>query len=165
MIFKKRLLILLILPLFAFTAHKYYLSMADINYNEKEKSLQIIINVFMDDIELSLNKKYDIDLRLTTQKELKTADDYFEKYLNEYFKISVNSKKLNYTYLGKEYDGNIVFFYLEIPNVSNIKTIEVSNKVLVKDFDKQQNIIKATIGDKKKSEILTKKNDKALLKF
>ena len=67
----------------SFSAHKYYLSLTQINFSSKSKSVQIIINVFMDDIETALNKDYDIDLQLTTEKELKENDVYFEKYLNE----------------------------------------------------------------------------------
>ncbi len=37
----------------------------------------------MDDIETALNQDYSIDLQLTTEKELKGNDVYFEKYLNE----------------------------------------------------------------------------------
>jgi len=162
---KKRYLLLFILPLFAFTAHKFYLSLTDITYIEKEKSVQIIMNVFMDDIELAVNKKYNVDLQLSTKKEFKNADDYFEKYLNEFFKIKINDKQFPYKYLGKEYDGDIVYFYLEISNINQIKNIEISNKVLVKEFNNQQNIVKVTVGKGKQSEILTKKNDTVLLKF
>jgi uncharacterized protein YuzE len=162
---KKGYLLLFILPLFAFTAHKFYLSLTDITYIEKEKSVQIIMNVFMDDIELAVNKQYNIDLQLSTKKEFKSADDYFEKYLNEFFKIKINDKQLPYKYLGKEYDGDIVYFYLEISNINQIKNIEISNKVLVKEFNDQQNIVKITVGKDKQSEILTKKNDTLLLKF
>ena len=163
--YSRRLLFIFILPLFAFTVHKYYLSLAEINYSEKEKSLQIIMNVFMDDIELSVNKKYNVDLQLTSKKELKNADTYFEKYLNENFKISVNNKEAKYKYLGKEYDGDIVYFYLEIPDVNSVKSIEIKNSVLIKDFAKQQNLIKVNIGDNKQSKLLTKNNNKAMLKF
>lgn len=162
---KKGILLLLIIPLFAFSAHKYYLSLSDITYNEKEKSIQIIMNVFMDDIELAVNKKYDVDLQLTTKKELETADIYFEEYLNEYFKIKVNNKQFKYSYLGKEYDGDIVYFYLEITDVNKVKSIEILNNVLVDNFEDQKNIIKVSVGANKQSEILSKKNNKVLLKF
>ena len=69
--FKKYFLLLLIIPLLSFSAHKYYLSLTQINYKEASKSVQIIINVFMDDIETALNKDHSIDLQLSTKKELK----------------------------------------------------------------------------------------------
>ena len=33
----------------------------------------------MDDIELAVNKEYDVDMRLTTKEELKGVDEYFQK--------------------------------------------------------------------------------------
>jgi hypothetical protein len=79
---KKSFLLLLVIPLLSFSAHKYYLSLTQIKFNEEAKSVQIIINVFMDDIETALNKDNNIDLQLTTKKELKNNDVYFEKYFH-----------------------------------------------------------------------------------
>jgi hypothetical protein len=66
----KILILLLVIPLFSFSVHKYYLSLTQIKFKSETKTIQIIINVFMDDIELALNKDYNIDLQLTTKKEL-----------------------------------------------------------------------------------------------
>ncbi len=162
---KNKLLLLLIIPLFSFSTHKYYISLTQIEYVKKEKSLQVIINVFMDDIELALNKDYNIDLKLTTKNELENSDFYFEKYLNEKLSFSINQSELNYKYLGKEYEGDLVFFYLEIQNVETPSPLSVSNKILVKHFPEQQNVVKMKIDNKRRSKILTKENDKALLKF
>ena len=64
--------------LLSFNVHKYYLSLTQIKFKEEQKSVQIIINVFMDDIELALNKDNNIDLQLTTKRELKSNDVYFD---------------------------------------------------------------------------------------
>lgn len=163
--FKKQLLIFLLVPLVAFTTHKYYLSLTQIEYNQDEKSLQVIINVFMDDIETALNKDYSIDLQLTTKKELTNSDEYFKKYLEDKLEFKAEDKDLHFNYLGKEYEGDLVYFYLEVENVSKPTSLEVSNKILIKHFPEQQNVVKMKIGKKKRSKILNKKNDKALLKF
>ena len=163
--FPKLAVILLIIPLFAFTAHKYYLSLTQIEYSQEQKSLQIIINVFMDDIETALNKDYNIDLQLTTKKELKNADEYFEKYLNQKLKFKLLNQELSFRYLGKEYEGDLVYFYLEIQDIEAPQSLEVSNKILTQHFEDQQNVVKMKIGKKRRSKILTKENDKALLKF
>lgn len=162
---KKVFIALLIVPLLSFTVHKYYLSLTQIEYNQEEKSLQVIINVFMDDIELALNKDYNIDLQLTTKDELKNADEYFEKYLQEKLKFKVADQEVNFNYLGKEYEGDLVFFYLEIEQIETPSPLELSNKILLKHFEDQQNVVKMKIGKKRRSKILNKKNDKALLKF
>jgi len=149
----------------SFSAHKYYLSLTQINFSSKSKSVQIIINVFMDGIETALNKDYDIDLQLTTEKELKENDVYFEKYLNEklHFKVNTIDKKFNY--IGKEYEGELVYFYLEIENINAVDQITISNKILVKHFPKQENLIKSKVGKVNKSVLLDAENYSETLKY
>ncbi|MEN8857161.1 MAG: DUF6702 family protein [Flavobacteriaceae bacterium] len=161
----KNFLILLFIPLMSFSAHKYYLSLTQINFSSKSKSVQIIINVFMDDIETALNKDYDIDLQLTTEKELKENDVYFEKYLNEKLHFKVNTIDQKFNYIGKEYEGELVYFYLEIENINAVDQITISNKILVKHFPKQENLIKSKVGKINKSVLLDAENYSKTLKY
>jgi hypothetical protein len=163
--YSKKLLLLLIIPLLAFSAHKYYLSLTQIEYNQNAKSLEIIINVFMDDIETALNQDYNLDLQLNTNKELKESDTYFANYLKEKLQFSINNKSLQFNYLGKEYDADLVYFYLEIKEVEYFTSLEINNKILTQHFLEQQNVVKMKVGKKKVSKVLNKKNDKALLKL
>ena len=163
--FPKSVLLLLVIPLLSFSVHKYYLSLTQIEYIQESKSLEIIINVFMDDIELALNKDYNIDLQLTTKLELENPDQYFEKYLKDKLHFKLQGEEFNFNYLGKEYEGDLVYFYLEIPNVETPQPIEVHNQILLQHFEDQQNVVKLKVGKKRKSKILNRKNDKALLNF
>jgi hypothetical protein len=163
--FKKTYLLLCILPLLSFSAHKYYISLTEINFIKEKETVQIIMNVFMDDLEFTLNKENDINLQLTTDRELANNDIYFSTYLKENFSLKINNKEVIYTYLGKEYDADIIYFYLEITHIQEITSLEVVNKVLMKDFKKQQNMIKVNLEKEKKSVLLSIENDKALLKF
>lgn len=161
----KILFLLFIIPLLSFSAHKYYLSLTQITYNSEKKSVQIITNIFIDDIETALNKDYIIDLQLTTKNELKDNDIYFEKYLKEKLRFKINNFAKKFNYLGKEYEGDLVYFYLEIENIEALNTIEITNKILTNHFPDQQNLTKTKVGKKHKSFLLTKENDKALLKL
>ena len=162
---KKQFLLLFILPLLAFSAHKYYISLTQINYNSKEKSVEVIINVFIDDIETALNDIHTKDFQLTTKDEIKDVDQYFKKYLQEHVTFKINNKVENYTYIGKEYDGDVVFFYLEIKGIESVKSIEVYNSILIKHFPKQQNLVKSKVNKKHKSELLTKNMQKTILTY
>jgi uncharacterized membrane protein len=157
----KTFLLLLIIPLVSFSAHKYYLSLTQIKYKSEAKAVQIIINVFMDDIELALNKDYDIDLKLTTKKELKNNDVYFKRYLKEKLHFKIDGIPKEFTFIGKEYDGDLVYFYLEIPGIKQCKTIEVENNILLEHFPQQQNLTKCKLGEKHKSMLLTKEENSA----
>ncbi|WP_417799777.1 DUF6702 family protein [Tenacibaculum sp.] len=162
---KKLVVLLFILPLLSFTLHKYYVALTEIEYREDTRSIQMIMNVFMDDIELAINKDYDTNLQIATKNELKLIDDLFYKYLKAHFKITINNKEKTYKFIGKEYEGDIVYFYLEIENVSLPKSINVENTILVDHFPDQQNLIKATVKKERKSLFLSSDNDKGLLNF
>jgi hypothetical protein len=163
--FKKVFLLLFIIPLLSFSAHKYYLSLTQIEFKESSKSVQIIINVFMDDIETALNKDNNIDLQLSTKKELQNNDIYFENYLRRKLQFKIDTIVKEFKYIGKEYDGDLVYFYLEIENIAKVSSIEITNKILLTHFPKQENLIKSKVGTKNKSVLLSKDQYKELLTY
>jgi hypothetical protein len=119
----------------------------------------------MDDIETALNEKYHINLQLTSEKELKNNDPYFENYLKEKVHLKINDIPREFNYLGKEYDGDLVYFYLEIEDVNDINTLEVINTLLTNHFPNQKNLLKTKIYNKHQSLLLTAKKTSSLLKF
>jgi hypothetical protein len=161
----KTFLLLFIIPFVSFSAHKYYLSLTQITFKPASKTVQVIINVFMDDIETALNSDYKIDLQLTTKKELENNDVYFNKYLKEKIHFKVDGIAKEFTYLGKEYDADLIYFYLEIENINQLKTLEITNNILTKHFPQQQNMTKCKLGEKHKSILLTKKENSATFNY
>lgn len=163
--FKKIIVILLVLPLFAFTMHKYYVSLCEIEYQKEKQSVQITLGVFIEDLEFILNKNSQKQLNLGSKTEVGNIDDYYKKYLNEHLLFTINGKNVPYKFIGKEYDGDIVRFYLEINNTKELKSIAITNNILIQEFDNQKNIVKIKVKDFNKTFYLNKSNDKSLLKF
>ena len=163
--FKKYFILFLVIPLCAFTIHKYYISLCEIEYLEDQQSIQIVMGMFIDDLEFTLNKNHATNLYLATPDEAKNVDNYYEKYLNEHFNIIVNDRAESYEYIGNEYDGDIVRFYLEITDVEQLKSIEIINTSLFRDFEAQLNIIKVKVKNFHKTFYLNRKNDKGMLNF
>jgi len=161
----KKYFLLILIPLFAFTSHKYYLSLTKIDYIKESKSVQITLRVFIDDLEEALNKKHTKSFKLDTNKELKNSEDYISTYIYNYLKIKLNNKPSSYKYLGKKYETDVVYLFAEIENISSINSIEVQNRILMDNFSEQQNIIKLNINDKKKSFILTSESDKDIFRY
>ncbi|REE79852.1 hypothetical protein BX611_2750 [Lutibacter oceani] len=162
---KKYVFLFLLIPLVAFTIHKYYISLCEIDFIEEKKSIQITLGMFIDDIEFTLNKDNNTTLNIATKNEAQKIDEYFKTYLNNHFKLTINNKLIPYKYIGKEYDDDIVRFYLEIVDIAKLHSIEVINTCLIRDFEDQQNIIKISANKKNKTFYLDKKTYKALLKF
>ncbi len=159
----KKWLYFLIIPLFAFTLHKFHLSNTKVVYDTEEKSVQIIMRCFVDDIEKVINQDNNITLELGNEREIIEAQKYLKEYLNANFEIRIDNIIQNTAYLGKEIEKDIIFFYLEIENVQDVSSIQIKNTVLLETFEDQQNVIRIEIKGKKKTFVL--KNDNYIEKL
>lgn len=160
------LLLGLLLSLFAFnTVHKFYVSVTKIEYIKEKESVQIITRIFVDDLEKLLRQRYDENITLEASKEEQKIDFYIEKYLKEKIQIKINNNPENFIFLGKEYEEDIVYCYLEINNIQAINSFEITNQILFDLFEEQQNIVRTKINSKNKSFILISENDKGVLNF
>ena len=168
MIHLKKGLLILLVPLLAFTmAHKFYVSVTNIGYSEKDDALQITSRVFIDDLDQVLKERYDIDAKLSTDEESKLADVYLEKYLRAKFIVEINGENKSYEIIGRKYDNDVCIFYLELAPIELplVKTIQIQNKMLTDLFDEQQNVVHFKINGKKKSFVLIKSDTKGMLKL
>jgi len=159
------ILVLTSLTLSSFRPHKHYISLTQIEYNESEKALQITMRFFIDDLEKAVGSRFDKKLALATDEELKNANVYIERYLESKFNLWVNGTEVSPNYLGKKYEDDQVFFFLEVDKVENIEMIEVQNSMLMEVYEEQQNYVKLRLGDVDKTFILIKANDKEMLKM
>lgn len=163
--FSKWIMLFLALACLSFTLHKYYVSMTEIKYAPEKKEIQITMRFFIDDFEKVLGDQFKKPFALATEKELKDADTYLNFYLQQNFKLTVNEKNLKLHFLGKEYENDIVYIYAEVSGISGIQSIEVQNRMLFEGFPDQQNYIKFNVHAQKKTVILTRENDRELLKY
>jgi len=147
------------------SAHKFYVSITNIEYVEAEQSLQIITKIFIDDIEDALEERYGTKFHFDSDSETEREGELLKKYILQKMKISVNGILVEYTYIGKEYDIDVVKSYIEVKDISDFSTIEIENLVLFDMYKEQQNIIHVKSGDRRRSLILEKENPKGVLNF
>ncbi|ASV31218.1 DUF6702 family protein [Maribacter cobaltidurans] len=162
----KKALFLFLLPLLAFTvAHKFYISVTNVGYSEKDDALQIITRVFLDDMNAVLKERYGIQPKLGTKSESEMDREYFEKYLRSKFIVEIDGKTVPYTLLGKKYDTDMIICYLEVPKIDlpKVSTIAITNEMLMDMFDEQQNVVHFKIEGEKKSYVLIKSDTKGML--
>lgn len=163
----KNIFLVFLVPLFAFTMHKFYVSVTNISYSEKDDALQITTRIFIDDLDAVLLERYEIEAKLATNEESELADEYLEKYLRKKLQLQLNDENISYDYIGKKYDNDVCVFYLEATNVnySSLESIEIQNEVLTDLFDEQQNVVHFKIKENKKSFVLLKSDTKGMLKL
>ncbi|MFT6797882.1 MAG: hypothetical protein ACJART_003036 [Maribacter sp.] len=162
----KKALLILVLPLLAFaTVHKFYISVTNISYSEKDDALQITNRVFIDDMNSVLKERYDIDAALGSDEESALGQEYLEKYIRSKFGITRNDETIDYRLLGTKYDADVIILYVEVPNIDlpSVMSIGIENEILTDLFDEQQNVVHFNIAGKKKSFVLLKSDTKGML--
>lgn len=150
---------------FTTDAHKYYMSVTDIEYVPQKKSLQIISRVFIDDLEKLLQTRYDESIQLTSEDNTTVNNKYIEKYFQDKFKIIIKNKQLSLNFIGKRYEDDMIICYFEAVNVENFKSITISNLVLTDLFEDQKNLVHVKKDEHTESIMLIKDKPKDTIKF
>lgn len=136
--------------------HPLHVSVTEIEMDDKDKRLEIMMRVFMDDLEVTLRNEYqNPDLDILNPRGL-TVDQMMENYLKKHFKIMLDNKSVVTKYLGHEQEGDAFIFYVEVGNVKKWKTINVQNSIITDTFDDQSNLVHVTVGEIVRSLRLTK---------
>ena len=131
--------------------HPYHVGSVEINYNTKTKTFEISAKFFLDDLENSLNDKYNKTLHFGEEKSKAGLDQALENYFAEYFKLKSNNKFLKINYLGFEEDKESVNVYLESEATEMPKKVETAVSLLYSFFDDQMNIVHIIVNGERKS--------------
>ncbi len=132
----------LLLSLFFFTGlHPLHVSTTEMNFNAKEKSIEISCRIFTDDFERILAKNYKTKTDLSKAELHKAMDVLIKKYVETNLKIVLNGQPAKLSYVGFEIDQEATNVYLEIEKVSAIQSLSVTNSLLYDLFDDQMNIL------------------------
>lgn len=156
----KRHVFLLFFVFLSFTsAHKFYVSITQIDFIQDQKAVQITARIFTDDLEKLLRERYEENITLNVLDDEAQIDMYITKYIKQKIQLKINGEMREFTFLGKEYENDIMYCYFEILNVNSIDEFEIKNQLLFDVFKEQENIIKTKINGQHKSFILTRQND------
>jgi len=126
--------------------HEFHMSKCEIAFNEEEKALQIILHLFIDDLESALAEEDIKDLYICTDKEATNAEQHIANYLEQTFTLQVNGKDAAYSFLGKEVSEDLqaVWCYLEVVDIETLQELSIKNQILTSIFDDQKNIVSIT---------------------
>jgi hypothetical protein len=158
-------LALVFCSLSAFEIHKFYMAIFQVNYAPEKKMLQITSRIFIDDLNLALEKKYGKKTNLGLEKETVEDLNLLKKYFNENLIIKVNGQTKPLTFLSKEVEGDVLICYCRVAEVAKLQTAEINNTLLTHWNSEQQNILHFNAFGEKKSFLFTASNKTEVLKF
>ena len=136
--------------------HEFHLSKSTINYNTKDQSLQITMNMFIDDLELALQPTAGDTLRLCTRKEKEDAEGSIHAYILKHFIIEINGQTIIPEFLGKEQSDDLaaVWCYLEVADIPSFSEMSVTNTIMTELYDDQKNMTNIQLDKQRVEDIL-----------
>lgn len=146
--------------------HPIHISVTEINYNEKSKSLQITSRIFVDELELGIRaQRKEPALDILEPKNGLTTEQLIKNYLAAHIKIKIDGKLAKMNFLGHEKEDISIVSYIEIENVKKLKMIEVFNDIITEIHDDQSNLVHVTYKEPIKSARLTRENVSEVFTF
>jgi hypothetical protein len=117
--------------------HPFYISMTDINYNGKAKSLEVSVRIFTDDFEKTLAKNCNCKIDLINPSNKKEMEQQVSWYIVNHLQIKVNGQIQSLELSGYQQEAESTWNYFEIKNVGQVKKIEINNTIL-HDYKEEQ---------------------------
>lgn len=149
------LVLTLVLLSSARTKHEYHVSVAQMQFNAAQKTLEISIRAFTDDLEKGLslaNENRRFVLRNDDQN-----NPYMEKYLRKHFALADPSRQIRaFQYIGKEQEADVTWLYLEVPFSGNPEGWVLRHDLLTETFDDQVNMVNVKWGGERKTYLFKK---------
>jgi len=118
-------------------AHKFYASLAQADYNEESKSLEVAIRIFADDLELALTKRAGRAIYLDTTPEV---GKLIRAYLQERFEVRDSTGKVaELKWVGMESSVDSMWVYVEAPLAGGVAGAHLRNRILLELYPEQVN--------------------------
>lgn len=141
-----------ILIISAFTSfNDFHTSTTKVEFNSGSTSMTFSSKFVTEDLVKA------IGVGIENEAKFNTA---VERYLRSNFVVKINGERVNYNYAQAQTSPKATRLYFEVPNVSNVSSIEIRNAMLVNEFADQQNFINFNINNKRES-IVTKKGSES----
>jgi len=131
--------------------HPLHVSTTEINFNARDKTLEISCRIFSDDFEAILAKLYKQKTDLSNTNLKAAMDELVKKYLLNHLQLKANGKTVAMNYVGFEIDHEATNIYLEVEKITAVKSVEVNDTILYDMFDDQMSIVHIVKGNTRKS--------------
>ncbi len=142
--------------------HEFHFSKCQIEYKTEEEAIQITMNLFIDDLEIALEKRGHKSLFLGSEREHPDATKYLLDYLQSSFQVAINDTEVTYDFIGKETSEDLsgLWCYFELTSIEELRSIDIKNATLTEIYDDQKNVVQVKGPYGKKGYFLLNKQNK-----
>jgi len=136
------------------SAHPFKASVTELNFNDRSGRLELTVKLFTDDLEECVREKTGKLLFLDTKKEIPEAGREIAQYLGSGLVIKLDGKPVEFEFLGKEYESDVTWCYLESGPITFPSEVYVHNSIMTERYPTQSNIVHIQAGKQRKSLLL-----------
>lgn len=135
-------------------AHDFHASVTQMQYDSSEKTFEISIRLFTDDLEKVLSQEANAAVRLGKDGK---SDAIIEKYVRAHFAYTTPQKQSKaYRYIGHEVEADANWIYLEMPYPEPFRGGVLKQNALMEMFDNQVNMVNIQYQGQKKTFVFRK---------
>ena len=149
------------------SSHDIHFSKSSKDYNQKSNTLQVVINVFTDDLELAIERSHDkLDLEIGAETQHESTDSLVADYSVNQIVFKIDNKHVDFNFIGFEYDYDICYLYLESDTLSieQYDEILLGVKLFFEVYDDQENVVDLNTPFSEDNFILKKNSPSVLMK-
>ena len=145
--------------------HPFYVSMTEVQHNEKAKRLEVSCKVFSNDLEAMLEKKYQTSIDMLQARDKARIEPLLQDYLQQHLRVQVDGKPVAFRFLGYELEEDATWCFLEAVKINQVKRLEVKNDILLAEHPTQTNMLHVTVKGRRQSTKLDNPQSQASFRF
>ena len=151
------------MPLFA---HKFYISIGEMEFNQEKNRIDVSLKMTAHDLEEVIGQKFGRKIDIMKISDTSEVFIYFKDYLAQNFRVYSTDEQLLFSYLGKEIKNTEdLFVYFSFLNPKNPAKLKVISNLLYSISDLQQNIVHYKYLNQTKSVTLVASENQADIIF
>lgn len=135
----------------AMPAHPIFVSVTEIEHNQKDQSLEISCKVFTDDFEKILRQHTTGKVDLVNPPDKKQANLQVKNYITRHLQLDVDGKRVSLEYLGYEIEDEGVISFWEVKGLKSPGKLNIQNTLLYEASPQQMGIMHVTVNGKRQS--------------
>lgn len=131
----------------AANAHTYHSTLARIDFNSKDKTYEVSLQLFIHDVLPMLEKR--LKKRVDIEKSPE-VDATLAAYIADGFVMFDKAgAKIPIKWVGKEFENDVVYAFFEIPVESAASAVKLQNTLFFESFPEQTNLVIADLEGRK----------------
>ena len=133
--------------------HDFHVTHTTIYYNADKESIEITVNVAIEDLERALEDQTAKKISIGTNAETESEDELIQAYFRQRLTLVPNNRLTHYQWVGKEVSQDLhnLYIYFEVLDCNQngkIESLLIENSIFTDILPDQSNIVLVELGDK-----------------